>query len=242
MLTDADRTLANWLGGLLPGGTGIRFDAPDARWATRPPGDAACVSAFLPDIRREDQSPRSGWTDVRDADGRVVGRQPPLQHMRLSYLLTAWAPTSADGAGAALTEHELLGVLLAACSCCETVPSEHAVGALAACGHPTLVRCAPPDAPGVEHLWGGLGISPRTCVPLVLVAPLLPPPVDETASPVREIVLDVAYPGVDGVAAAVELAAPPPGVRRWERRTVTELPMPEAGSAAVNRPSPSRSS
>lgn len=229
MLTDADRMLANWLGSLLPQGTGVRFEPPDARWAAEPPGGTACVSAFLHDIRREDQSPRSGWIDVRDADGRVVGRQPPLQHMRLSYLLTAWSPTpdGDDGAGAAGAEHELLGVLLAACSAYEAVPSEYATGVLASCGEPTLVRCAPPDGVGVEYLWGGLGIRPRTHVPLVLLAPLLPPAISSVAPPVRELVLDMTHPSVGAGPAARALPAAPPGSRRWERRTVTELPAPD---------------
>ena len=231
MLKDADRTLTRWLESLLPPGTGVRFGPPDGQW-TDPAraGGAPFVAAFLHGVRREDQAPQSSWTDVRDESGRVVGRQAPLQHFRLTYLLTAWVPEGGEGDDASLRawrEHELLGLLIHACAVHEAVPPECVEGSLAAAGAPTLVLCAP-TAPGTaEPPWTGWGISPRTYLRLDLLAPLLPPMAVELAPPVRELALGTEDSTGTGASAATR-------GREGERRLVRP-------PAAISRPSPSRS-
>jgi len=235
MLRDAGLSLANWLGGVLPPGTGVRFDTPRAGWEEQGSG-APFVSLFLCDIRRDGQDlPASGWSEVRDGDGRLVGRQPGARYYRVCYAVTAWVePASAEPESSqrALEEHGLLGLLIDACGNADTIAEEQLTGALAEAGLPSFVRCAG-DEPGrsTQGLWPGFGIAPRAHLVLELVAPVVPPMVTDLGPSPREIVLGahrLPAPGRPGAAAA-PTGTPPTGttgttgtVRRWERRTVDE--------------------
>lgn len=236
--------MADWLGTVLPRGTELRFDAPDSRWGERRTGPLV-VGVFLHGIRQDAAGRSSTWTDVRDADGRVVGRQPPVRNFRLTYLLTAWA--AADGSGAdsnggsgpsarTVAEHEALGQILSASAQIETLPAVCVKGVLAEGGLPTALLCAMPEASepagGSTEIWSGLGVGPRACVQVVLVAPLRPPMMADLAPPAREIVLNAwqEQPGsAGGGTPAHRLDAEPAlgtarQVRRWERQTRNELP------------------
>lgn len=199
MLRDADLSLASWLESSLPPGTGVRFDAPRARWQEQVP-EAPFVSVFLCDIRKDGQhQPSSGWSDVRDSDGRLVGRQSPHRYHRLSYLVTAWAGAAVGERGASAAtatasvfeEHELLGVLINACVSTETLAEDHLRGSLAEAGLPVFVRCGDGDSgpSPVTDPWPGLGIAPRAHLVLELVVPVVPPVAKDLAAPVREAVL-----------------------------------------------------
>ena len=205
MLIDVDRTLARWLGSLLPPGTAVCFGAPGGSGDGGCDGDEPFVAVFLHSVRREDQVRQSSWTDVRDERGRVVGRQAPLQHYRVTYLVTAWAPGNADAASSrVLTEHELLGTLIHACAVHEAVPEELVEGAPAAAGVPTLVQLAPSEPAVAEPQWSGWGISPRTYLRLDLLAPLLPPMMMELAPGVRKLALETTDSSADAGAGAGE--------------------------------------
>ncbi|MEZ0092245.1 Pvc16 family protein [Streptacidiphilus sp. EB129] len=238
MLRDADLSLANWLGTVLPPGTGVRFDAPRADWEARGSG-SAFVSLFLWDIRRDGrEQPTSGWSEVRDGDGRLLGRQLAARYYRISYAVTAWADPPGAGdetSRRALDEHSLLGLLIDACTTADTIADDHLTGALAATGLPTFVRCAG-DEPGrsTQGLWPGFGIAPRAHLVLDLVAATVPPMATGLAPAPREIVLGASRlpapaAGRPGVATSsgsapsgTEPAGAPVSVRRWERSTVTE--------------------
>ncbi|QMU78016.1 DUF4255 domain-containing protein [Streptacidiphilus sp. PB12-B1b] len=247
MLRDADLSLANWLGSVLPPGTGVRFDAPCAAWQEQAAG-APFVSLFLGDIRRDGQEqPASGWSEVRDTEGRLLGTQPAARHYRVSYTVTAWADPAAapDRSRQTMEEHGLLGLLIDACSTADTLADDHLTGALAEAGLPSFVRCGG-DEPGrsAAGLWSGFGITPRAHLVLELVAPVVPPLVTDLASPARELVLGAsrvpAGPAATPAAAAAgtatgsaaEAVGTGAGVRRWERRTLTEsASRPRAGQA-----------
>ncbi|GAA1942410.1 Pvc16 family protein [Kitasatospora viridis] len=192
MLRDADLSLAAWLAGVLPAGTGVRFDAPGAAWDSTGPADGPCISAFLCEVRRDgrDAAP-AGWSQVRDGAGRLVGRQLPTRHYRLRYAVTAWAGAADDPSQRALAEHGLLGLLIDACAAADTLGDEQLTGALAAAGLPVQVRCAgdEPGGPTAQSLWAGFGIAPRAVLLLELAVPVVPPLVTDLAAPVREIVL-----------------------------------------------------
>lgn len=199
MIGDVDRSLAGWLGGFLPPHTPIRFDQPDPAWLAPPP-EKSFVGAWLRDIRRDDRGRGSGWTEVRDAQGRVVGRQPGVQRYQLSYVVTAWAGDDGrddDGAGRlpgsrVLAEHELLGSVLKACSTADSLPAECLSGDLAEAGIPVAVHCAPEGlGAATDHLWAGWNIAPRAYLDLVLVAPLVPPMDTDQAPLTKEIVVDL---------------------------------------------------
>jgi len=97
VLHDADASLACWLARVLPAGTKVRFDAPDPGWVAQPP-DPPFVDVFLYDVREDDKASQAGWSEDRDADGRVTRRQQPPRRYKLRYLLTAWAadPAAAE--------------------------------------------------------------------------------------------------------------------------------------------------
>lgn len=236
MLRDADLSLANWFEGMLPAGTGVRFDAPRADWQQRGRGSGgAFLSVFLCEISRDGRDlPPSGWSEVRNGEGRLVGRQAAPRYYRLAYLVTAWAAAADAGHDASrgtIEEHELLGALVDACTNTDILEDEHLNGSLAEAGLPSFVRCAIHDPSATQGLWSGFGIAPRAYLVLELVAPVVPAPVTDLAPPARQIVLDAEQlpgPGPsDGAAASGAGAlgpAPVAGgaVRRWERSTIVE--------------------
>lgn len=271
MLRDADLTLANWLKSVLPPGTGVRFDAPRADWEKRGAGSgagagSAFVSAFLCEVHRDPQDlPRSGWSEARDHDGRLVGRQPAPRYYRLTYLVTAWASAAGGGSNSGgsgdeasrriLEEHELLGLLVDACTNADTIASDHLTGSLAEAGIPCFVRCAQESAGrSLQSLWSGFGIAPHAHLELELVGPVVPRMVTDLAPPAREIVLGARQlsspPSADDDADAAQgrsasvLPGKPAGtgggiVRRWERTTIVER---GKGGPPLSPPSQSDSS
>lgn len=250
MLRDVDRSLANWLAEVLPPDTRVRFGAPDASWPTAATGrgdavagDDAAVGAFLYAIRREEHGRESsGWTEVRDDDGRLLGRQPSVVHHQLSYMVAAWAAPAGTGAAeqaaeqAVAAEHELLGLVLEACCATEILPQDALEGALAATDLPTSLRCGGEDALAeAGRLWPGFGVPPRAHLVLELVVPIVPPMVTELGPPVRRVAL-AAQQLPEPAGAFADPAARPrhPGLgTRTRRSTITEPPArpPRAGGA-----------
>jgi Pvc16 N-terminal domain len=227
VLRDADRSLANWLGRQLPAGVGLRFDAPDPQWTKRPP-EPLFIDAFLHSVLRDERGHQSGWSDLRDADGRVVGRQGAAQYFRLGYLITAWAARPeppGDAADRAMAEHEVLGFVLDACAQYGVLPDDCLEGSLAESGVKTVLECAQADSPAAPGaLWAGLGIGPRAYLELVLVAPAKAPVLADIAPPAREIVLNADQPARadPGSAPASQPERPFGTLRRWDKQTINE--------------------
>jgi len=48
------------------------------------------LNVFLAGISADTRAMPGDWADLRDADGRVIGRQPPPRRFDLRYLVTAW--------------------------------------------------------------------------------------------------------------------------------------------------------
>lgn len=249
MLRDADLSLANWLRQILPPDTGVTFAAPRADWERRESG-SAFVSAFLREVRRDTQDlARSGWSDARDQDGLVVGRQLAPRYYRLSYLITAWAQAGGGGDDAddeasrrTLEEHELLGLLVDACTATDAIPDDQLTGALAEAAIPCFVRCGGEESSSpAQSPWADFGIAPHAHLELELVAAVVPPMVTELAPPARQIVVGarqtqaLGLPGDSaaddgGLTDADSVGLPFTGtVRRWERRTIVERPRPAGG-------------
>ena len=240
MLRDADLSLANWFERMLPSGTGVRFDAPRADWQQPGRGSgAAFLAAFLCEVSRDGRDlPPSGWSELRDGDGRLVGRQAAPRYYRLAYLVTAWAAAAGadhDPSRRTIEEHELLGRLVDACTNTDSLGDDDLTGTLAEAGLPTFVRCAVygPGGSATQGLWSGFGIAPRAHLVLEVVAPVLPAPETDLAPPARELVLNAEQlpgPGPSGEAAAAigpgqsGTASTGTGavVRRWERSTIIE--------------------
>jgi hypothetical protein len=198
------------------GGTpSISFAPPTAAWAEWAEAqDGPVLNLFLYDVREHLDGQTSNEVDVRDADGKVIGRQPPPRKYRLSYLATAWC-------GDTETEHQLLGAILATVPDEPGIPTEHLTDRLAEQGLPVRIQVAVPLA-GTDtlDLWSALGTPPRTSVEIVVTAPLVPAVRTDLAPPAVKLELGVTKepPGVIGTDAeggpgvvepASELAEPP---------------------------------
>jgi hypothetical protein len=178
MLGDLDRSVAAFLGSLLPEGTAVRFDPPAALR-----DEDVLLDAFLYDIR-EARPPVADGTLTRDDEGHVTGWQPPVRRYRVSYLLTAWT----GGGVLARGEHDLLGAILAGCAAVYELPRHCLHGVLAGAGEPLPLSCAAADrAADAALLWPQLGIGARTGLDLTIVAPVVPPLATGLAPAVRSV-------------------------------------------------------
>ena len=211
MLDDVDASLAAMLARHLPEGTTVSFEAPSPAWVDAPPGKQV-VNAILYHVREEPDGRGADWDDVRDEQGRLLGRQPPPRRYELSYLVTAWA-------GDAALEHRLLSDVLRMAFTGEALPKDCRVGSLAESGLPVLLRVVrrePPHPP--TAVWADLGLPPRLVVDVAVSAPLVPPLVTDLAPPAEGFQLGIGRGGPAGFR-----PAGPPGPRRPD---ATGLPVP----------------
>jgi Pvc16 N-terminal domain len=226
MIHDADRSLAAWLGTMLPPGTEVRLGAPDPDWV-RHKLEQPIVDVFLYDIAEDINGLSTDAVLVRDPDGRPTAWQLPARRYRLSYLLTTW---SADVSA----EHEMLGCIMAGCATAAVIPAEFLHGTLVDAGLPVQVQCAPPreahgtgevSAPaGTAELCQALGVPPRAALTMVLVAPLVPAARTDVAPSARSLDLDMTVmtgsAGDQPVSPRGRLDRGPQ--RRWESARITE--------------------
>jgi hypothetical protein len=108
----------------LPQAIDVSFATPDKKWGaarTRP-----TVNLFLWDVRRDQRSAMSGFTETRTAEGEVR-RHLPDPEVAFRYLVTAWAGEPRD-------EHQLLGAVLRGALLRGTVPDSAVASGLPAVG------------------------------------------------------------------------------------------------------------
>jgi hypothetical protein len=168
VLDDVDRSLGSFLGQrLAEEKVTISFDAPTADWVERRTGPT--IDLFLHDVREDLTARTADWDDVRGADGRILGRQPPPRRYLLSYLVSAWADD-------AVAEHRLLGLILEAVLERESIPPELLEGRLAHQEMPVMLQAAVRDLPTPEafDIWSSLGTPLRSSLGLLVAAPLVP--------------------------------------------------------------------
>ena len=162
MIADVDASLRSLLRATALHNSKVEvvFDSPTRAWADTVAGDV--VDAYLWEIREDVARSRGDWEDVRDDQGRVTGRRPPLHHYRLRYLVTAWGKTP-------VAEHQLLSSILGALADEQTIPAEHITGELASEGRPVFLSVAlPPEAAGglpVGSLGSARGRAPASARP-----------------------------------------------------------------------------
>ena len=75
MIADADRSLSNFLVSMLDSGTSVTFETPTDDWAKAVKRPA--VSCFLHRVVEDIGRRAADWSDERNPDGRVGGRQSP---------------------------------------------------------------------------------------------------------------------------------------------------------------------
>jgi len=192
VLDDVDDTVLAFLAAALDGAAEVVLgpdgsDRPDSN-------DAAAVHVRLHDVRQVSGGRTADLTDVRDADGRVVARQPPPALVRCSYLVSVAAPD-------ARSAHRLLGAVLQAGVDHDAVPLEHRRGTLAELDEPVELEVAPPD--GTARDGRELAVELRLRVPVTRRART------DVAPPTERVELGVAG------AATPAPPAPVPTERRW---------------------------
>ena len=164
-----------------PGSSGIdvSFDAPTKDWSSRQ--GSPTVNVFLYDIREDLLRRDVGPQPVRDDNGVVVGRQPPVRRFKLSYLLTAWTQRPED-------EHRLLSILLGRLLQFGSVPDEFLQGSLVDSPVPVVLDLAlPPTADrSLSDIWSALGGELKPSLDLAVIAPFDAGRIFQAGPPVEE--------------------------------------------------------
>jgi hypothetical protein len=186
MIHDVDASLMELLRAeaLNGGEADVVFDAPTKEWVSRQ--NTPAVDAFLYDIR-EDVSRRDVMAQpVRNDQGVVVGRRPPVRRFKLAYLLTAWTRRPED-------EHRLLSQLLTALLGHDRIPERYLQGQLSGEPTPVLLQLALPPTQdrSLSDIWNALGGELKPSIDLVVIAPLDPARRFEAGPPVEERTLQV---------------------------------------------------
>jgi hypothetical protein len=211
VIADVNRALRGLLAPLLPADCAVRFGAAGGHGSE--PGDASAsprrktetkdhgLVFFLAEVREDEKGGDTDWEDIRDADGRVVARRPPIRRFDLHYLVTT---ETADPD----VEAALLDAVLTAVDPGKRLAAELLGESLA--GRPVMLRLGD----GVPYPLA------RTSLSVIANAPLVPPVVTDIAAPAESIRLGVAPPGRP----TPPRVGPPPstGPRRWRGTTIQE--------------------
>jgi hypothetical protein len=193
VIRDLDATLVAWLDALLPG-VPVSFDGAQLLPPREPERDGTTgLVLHLYDVEEEPDAGSHAWTDLRDAEGRVVGRTPPQRHYRFRYLVSARAKETLD-------EHELLGRVLAGAATGEVLAPEHLVGSLALGDARVVVRCAPSRGGTRSDSDEGWRATRRTSLELSVLAPLIVGTVAEVGPAPGTVQLGAGRMGADWAA------------------------------------------
>ena len=134
------------------------------------------VEAVLTAVLEDPVAAAAQWVDVRDEDGRVVGRRPPPLHVRVRYLVTVRG--SDPGADPLATEEcRLVDAVLAACAGRSRVRAGLDPAGLGRSPHPVVLELSDPG----PDAWHRFGNCPRTVLAVTVTASL-DMPVDEELS------------------------------------------------------------
>ena len=187
MIEHADAALEAWLSTLDPP-VEVTFERPGddgGRGAKRP-----VLSLVLTRVREQIAKRDNQVTDLRSAEGRVVGRQAATRFFELDYVCSV--------AGPALDAHRALGDVLQLLVDHDVVPVEHVPDELSALGYPIDVQLVSPPA-------SVAAVSVR------VVLPVQPTPNRQIGPPATSLHLDMGPPPEPKVrgTALVPVAAPP---------------------------------
>lgn len=203
VLQDVDASLRTLLGSWFADEkVAITFEPPTPDWAAEQHDPV--VDLFLYDVREVLDGRVGEADDVRDDDGRVVGRQSPPRRYHLSYLVSAWA-------GDPEQEHRMLGRVLEAVPAHDTMPSRFLEGRLVEQGLAVSMRVGAVErggGAGPTAVWAALGTAARTALELDVIAPLLPTMSTEIAPPAERMSLGVSREDGPGRAAGGAPARP----------------------------------
>ncbi|HXY43276.1 MAG TPA: DUF4255 domain-containing protein [Acidimicrobiales bacterium] len=192
MIQDVDEALRTLLrrDALVGTEVEVALDAPSKEWSSR--RNSPTVDLYLYDIREDLRMRENGRIDVRDEEGRVLRREQPPRHYKLSYLVTAWTQRPED-------EHRLLAAVLACMIRHDRLPDDVLGGQLSGLPLPLPVTIAlpPPQDRALSEVWTALGGELKPSLDLVVTAPFDLDRATAAGPPVLEpMQLAVSAPGV----------------------------------------------
>jgi hypothetical protein len=192
VIADVNNALRGLLTPLLPAGCGVRFGP------ARPEPDDAALVFFLAEVHEDERAGDPDWEDIRDADGKVVARRPPVRRFELHYLVTV---ETADPE----LESAALDAVLTAVDPGKRLAADLFGDRLA--GRPVMLRLGTQIPYPVD----------RTTLRVIASAPLVLPPVTDVPAPAESISLGVASPE-----RPVSPPRPPTPGRRWRGAAIEE--------------------
>jgi hypothetical protein len=222
VLVETDQALAALLKAKVIGSApiSIAFDPPSRPWIQSL--KVPCVNVFLFDLREAVSRRESSHEDVRDENGKIIARRPPMQRWDLHYTVTVFAPQ-------VIAEHKILAAVLRYLASIDVIEPEFLPPELAALGYPILVSTGGGMKRGMFLNYAGdmkVGFEMSITVP---IPPLPPPPL---APPVRQPPqIQVApVPGADPArtVAATETVPPPPAAQQAPPPAAQQAPAPQA--------------
>jgi Pvc16 N-terminal domain len=152
----------------------VAFDPPSRPWIQGL--KAPTINFFLFDLRENVHRRDEGFTDVRDASGKVVSRQRPMQRWDLHYTVSVFAPDI-------IVEHRVLAAVLRYFAQIDAIPLDALPPALAEPGYPILVSTGSGVKRSMFLNYAGdmkAGFEMAITVPIPpLPGPPVPPPVLE---------------------------------------------------------------
>lgn len=161
----------------------VLFDAPTKEWSMQR-SSASTINCFLYDIR--DDVSRSRLDAVAQFDGegpdRVrTGLQPRVRHLRLSYLITAWASEPGD-------EHDVLGKVLLAFFDTPTLPESVVAQPVRDLGLRATVTVAQmANDRQASDLWSAIGGNLKPAIDLQINLPIAPTFVEQRTQVVDHV-------------------------------------------------------
>jgi hypothetical protein len=201
----------------LPTAIDVSFATPDKRWGaarTKP-----TINFFLWDVRKDDRSAQSGYTEERLPNGELH-RHVPNPEIALRFLVTAWAGEPRD-------EHQLLGAVLRGALLHSHLEPTSVVPDLPAVG-PVLVGVSTGDG-RPNDFWNSLDGQ-------------LKPNLELTVRMFVDLGQELPVgPGIDGVDVSFDRLSPTPPAPTGRAAAVGEgkaLPRRRRGNAIVTGPAP----
>jgi hypothetical protein len=143
----------------------VVFDAPTKDWASR--RNTPTIDIYLYDIREDVKRRQSGTLDVRDEEGRIIGKRAIPRIYKLSYLITAWTQRPED-------EHRLLSAMLACFLRNDRIPPDWMTGSLQENSWPldVTIGLPPPEDRALSDVWSALGGELKPSLDLVITTPV----------------------------------------------------------------------
>jgi hypothetical protein len=217
----------------------IAFDPPSRPWIQAL--KAPTVNLFMYDLRENVQRRESVYETIRDNEGKVIARRPPMQRWDLHYTVSVFAPN-------VIVEHKVLAAIVRYFAALDVLPVEVLPPTLAEPGYPILINTGAGLKRGMFLNYAG---DLKAGLELTVTVPMPPPPAPPPAPPVQQQpqIQVNPVPGADPArtAAASETApagpprsAPQPPASDKEKAAAAKAAaeQAEAAQAAVQPPLP----